>query len=68
MAYIKIENCTECNEFKEDQDYTADSFEHCTSGFCKKEKRYLFRYKDWYEKYPLLPDWCPKRKNSKKPK
>ena len=62
MTYIKIENCSECASFDEKRDYTADSFEMCFRGYCNKAKKGLWRYRDWNQKMPPVPEWCPKRK------
>ena len=65
MPYIKIADCTECRECVVSKDYTEDSFEHCEKWKCKAKDKYIVRYKDWYEKNPPVPKWCPKRLGEK---
>jgi len=64
MTAIKIQSCRECSDCKIERDYTPDSFETCEKYECTKVKRknpYIVRYKDWNEKEPKVPPWCPKR-------
>jgi len=68
MAKIKIKTCKECKSLNEEQDYTADSFETCFKGKCREKDKYVFRYRDWNEQYPLVPDWCPKKPKKKRKK
>ena len=65
MPYIKITDCSECGDCQISQDYTSDSFERCEKWLCKKDNKYIVRYKDWYEKKPTVPVWCPRARRSK---
>ena len=63
MANIEIKTCQECKELEEEREYTVDSFELCFKAKCRRNDRELYKFRDWNEVYPVVPEWCPKTKN-----
>jgi len=65
MTAIKIQSCKECRDCDISRDPTADSFEYCEKWICSQiedgKNNEIVRYKDWNEKDPKVPKWCPKR-------
>lgn len=57
---IEIKSCKECPHFREERDYTADSFETCFRWYCKKLEKNVRRYVDWNDKREeFIPEECP---------
>jgi len=59
MKNFIIKTCKECKNFKEERDYTSDSFEMCFRWKCKIENKDIRRFVEVFDNKQFIPDWCP---------